>query len=52
MVILFFLYGPSMLTFTYFIGSLFENYGSAQVWIFLLYLVNGTLITTVIFLLR
>jgi ATP-binding cassette subfamily A (ABC1) protein 3 len=50
--IMFFLYGPSMLVFTYFMGSLFESYANAQVWVFLMYFISGSILTTLIFLLR
>jgi len=52
MVILFILYGFSMIAFSYFFNFLFDDFGSAQTWIFLAYIFSGTILTVVIYILR
>ena len=41
-----------MISFTYFFSLLFNSYGSAQVWIFLCYILGGTVLATLMFVLR
>jgi ATP-binding cassette, subfamily A (ABC1), member 3 len=50
--ILFGLNGLSMISFTYFFNFLFKDFGSAQTWIFLLYILSGTILTTLIYVMR
>ena len=44
--------GLSSLSFSYWFSLLFVSYGSAQVWIFLLYMLSGTVLTVLVFVVR
>jgi ATP-binding cassette, subfamily A (ABC1), member 3 len=52
MVILFLIYGFPLISFTYFFNFLFKDFGSAQTWIFLCYILSGTIVTTLIYVMR
>jgi hypothetical protein len=41
-----------MISFTYFFNFFFKDFGSAQTWIFLLYILSGTILTTLIYVMR
>lgn len=52
MSLLLFIFGFPMITFTYAFSFLFESYGSAQTWVFLLYFTSGNLICVALYLMR
>ena len=51
-ITLFVLNGFSLLSFTYFLNFVFSDFGSAQTWIFLFYILSGTILTTLVYVMR
>jgi ATP-binding cassette subfamily A (ABC1) protein 3 len=45
-------FGLPMIAFTYVVGSFFQNHGSAQVWIFLVFFLSGNVFSLGLFILR
>jgi hypothetical protein len=52
LVSLFLIYGFPLISFTYCFNFLFKDFGSAQTWIFLSFILSGTILTTLIYVCR